>query len=38
VRQAAERGPLYEAVATHVVDTTRRDKDEVAAEIVASLR
>jgi shikimate kinase len=30
-----ERAPLYESVATHVVDTDGRTPDEVAAEIVA---
>jgi shikimate kinase len=32
-----ERAPLYESVATHVVDTDGRAPDEVAAEIVAAV-
>ena len=32
-----ERTPVYEAVATHVVDTDGRTPDEVAAEIVARI-
>jgi shikimate kinase len=38
VRQHEERAPLYEDAATVVVDTTERDKDEVADEIVELLR
>jgi shikimate kinase len=37
VRLHAERAPLYEDVASVVVESTRRDKDEVAAEIVDRL-
>ena len=33
-----ERTPVYEAVATHVVETDGRTPDEVAAEIVEALR
>jgi shikimate kinase len=32
-----ERAPLYESVATHVVDTDGRAPDEVAAEILAAV-
>ena len=32
-----ERTPVYEAVATHVVDTDGRTPDEVAAQVVAAL-
>jgi shikimate kinase len=37
VRQETERAPLFEAVARYVVESTNRDKDEVADEIVRLL-
>jgi shikimate kinase len=37
VRQESERAPLFAEVATYVVDPTKRDKDEVADEIVRLL-
>jgi shikimate kinase len=37
LRQHEERRGWYEEVASLVVDTTRRDKDEVAEEIIAAL-
>ncbi len=38
VRLMTERRPVYERVATHVVDTAGRSPEEVAAEIAARLR
>lgn len=37
VRLMGERRPVYERVATHVVDTAGRSVDDVAAEVVALL-